>query len=91
MSFLPSVGLEFITQMGVHVPDYVEARLQMHTNMYHESSLNVKLTMKKNQIRLSVPAPRSSTQLLSIRSGASPLACVLLTFPSIILLFGVQP
>lgn len=86
MSFLPSVGLEFITQMGVQVPDYVEARLQMHTNIYHESSFNVKITTKKNQIRLSIPVPRSSTQLLSVRSGASLLACVLSTFPAIILL-----
>lgn len=91
LSFLPSVGLEFIAQMGVHVPDYVEARLQTHTNMYHESSFNVKITAKRNQMRLSVPAPRSRTQLLSIRSAASLLARDLLTFPSIILLFGAQP
>lgn len=69
LSFLPSVGLEFISQMGVHVPDYVEAGLQMHTNVYHESSLNVKVTMKKSQMVLSIPAPLSTTQLLSVRSG----------------------
>lgn len=67
---MPSVGLEFITQMGVHIPDYVEAGIEMHTNMYHESSLNAKVTMKKNQIRLSIPAPKSNTQLLSVRSVA---------------------
>nr|XP_046268549.1 apolipoprotein B-100 isoform X3 [Scatophagus argus] len=65
LSFMPSVGLEFITQMGVYIPDYVESGLEMHTNMYHESSLNAKVTMKKNQIRLSIPAPKSNTQLLS--------------------------
>lgn len=65
---MPSVGLEFITQMGVYIPDYLEAGLEMHTNMYHESSLNAKVTMKKNQIRLSIPAPKSNTQLLSVRS-----------------------
>ncbi|XP_044022340.1 apolipoprotein B-100 isoform X2 [Siniperca chuatsi] len=66
LSFMPSVGLEFITQMGVHIPDYVEARLEMHTNMYHESSLNAKVTMNRNQMRLSIPAPKSNTQLLSV-------------------------
>ncbi|XP_045919657.1 apolipoprotein B-100 [Micropterus dolomieu] len=66
LSFMPSVGLEFITQMGVHIPDYVEAGLEMHTNMYHESSLNAKVTMNRNQMRLSIPAPKSNTQLLSI-------------------------
>ncbi|XP_040916458.1 apolipoprotein B-100 [Toxotes jaculatrix] len=64
--FMPSVGLEFITQMGVHIPDYVDAGLEMHTNMYHESSLNAKFTMNRNQMKLSIPAPKSRTQLLSI-------------------------
>lgn len=67
---MPSVGLEFITQMGVHIPDYVEAGLEMHTNVYHESSLKTKVTMKRSQIRLSIPAPKSKTQLLSVRSVA---------------------
>ncbi len=67
-SFMPSVGLEFITQMGVHIPDYVEAGLEMHTNMYHESSLNAKVTMNRNQMKLSIPAPKSNTQVLSVRS-----------------------
>uniref|UniRef100_A0A8D0D7V1 Apolipoprotein B n=1 Tax=Sander lucioperca TaxID=283035 RepID=A0A8D0D7V1_SANLU len=66
LSFMPSVGLEFITQMGVHIPDYVEAGLEMHTNMYHESSLNAKITMSRKQMRLSIPAPKSNTQLFSI-------------------------
>ncbi|XP_060918741.1 apolipoprotein B-100 [Labrus mixtus] len=65
LSFMPSVGLEFITQMGVHIPDYVEAGLEMHTNMYHESSLHAKVTTNSNQMRLSFPAPKSNTQLLS--------------------------
>lgn len=67
---MPSVGLEFITQMGVHIPDYVEAGLEMHTNIYHESSLKAKVTMKRSQMRLSIPAPKSKTQLLSVRSVA---------------------
>lgn len=81
---MPSIGLELITQMGVHIPDYVEAGLQMHTNMYHESSLNAKVTMKKNQIRLSIPAPKSNTQIFTVRSVALTLfsSVVLITFTS---------
>lgn len=67
LSFMPSVGLEFITQMGVHIPDYMDAGTEMHTNIYHESSLKAKVTISSNQIRLSIPAPKSNTQLLSIR------------------------
>ncbi|KAG7226132.1 hypothetical protein INR49_014226, partial [Caranx melampygus] len=66
LSFMPSVGLEFVTHMGVHIPDYVEAGLEMHTNMYHESSVNAKININSNQLRVSIPAPKSNTQLLSI-------------------------
>ncbi|XP_069573561.1 apolipoprotein B-100-like [Brachyistius frenatus] len=66
LTFMPSVGLEFITQMGVHIPDYVDAGIEMHTNMYHESSFKAKVAMNRNQIRLSIPAPKSNIQLLSI-------------------------
>ncbi|XP_075304075.1 apolipoprotein B-100 [Odontesthes bonariensis] len=66
LSFMPSVGLEFITQMGVHIPDYVDAGIQMHTNVYHESSLNAKVDVNRNQIKLSIPAPKSNTQLFSV-------------------------
>lgn len=64
---MPSVGLEFITQMWVHISDYVEAGLEMHTKMYHESSLNAKVTISRNQMKLLIPAPISNTQLFSIR------------------------
>lgn len=67
---MPSVGLEFITKMGVHIPEYVESGLEMHINIYHESSLKAKVNIKRNQIKLSIPAPKSNTQLLSIRSVA---------------------
>lgn len=67
LTFMPSIGLEFITQMTVHAADYVEAGLEMHTNMYHEHSLNAKVTINRNQIRLSIPAPKSNTQLFSFR------------------------
>ncbi|KAK2825862.1 hypothetical protein Q5P01_020076 [Channa striata] len=74
LSFMPSAGLEFITQMGVHIPDYVEAGLEMHTNIYLESSLKAKVTVKRNQMRLSIPAPKSNTQLLSISNKLSSVS-----------------
>ncbi|XP_054909551.1 apolipoprotein B-100 [Poeciliopsis prolifica] len=66
VSFMPSGGLEFITHMGVHLPDYVDAGTEMLTNLYHESSFQAKVTVKKNQVELSIPAPKSSHPLLSI-------------------------
>lgn len=67
LSFMPSMGLEFVTKMGVHIPKFMDSGLEMHTNMYHESSLNAKITMANNQIKLSIPAPEGPTQLFRVR------------------------
>lgn len=65
--FMPSVGVEFVTQMGVDVPEFVMSTVEMHTNMYHESTLNAKITMEEGQVKLSIPAPQGTTKLFSIR------------------------
>ncbi|TNN45216.1 Apolipoprotein B-100 [Liparis tanakae] len=65
--FSPSAGVEFVTKMGVHVPGFVVSAVELHTNMYHESTLNAKITMEQNQVKLSIPAPHGATKLLSIR------------------------
>ncbi|XP_054618361.1 apolipoprotein B-100-like [Dunckerocampus dactyliophorus] len=64
--FMPSVGLEFVTRMGVHVPEFVDSAVEMHTSLYHESALNAKLTMEPNQVKLSIPAAKGTTKLLRI-------------------------
>lgn len=65
--FMPSVGVEFVTQMGVNVPEFVVSTVEMHTSMYHESALNAKITMEQGQIKLSIPAPQGTTKFLRIR------------------------
>uniref|UniRef100_A0A8C5DVG6 Vitellogenin domain-containing protein n=1 Tax=Gouania willdenowi TaxID=441366 RepID=A0A8C5DVG6_GOUWI len=65
-SAMPSVGLEFITRMGVYIPEYVDAGIEMHTNMFHQSSLNAKITMKRNQFKIVLPAPTSNVQLVTV-------------------------
>ncbi|XP_051941596.1 apolipoprotein B-100 isoform X2 [Hippocampus zosterae] len=85
LAFMPSVGLEFITQMTVHAADYVEAGLEMHTNMYHEHSLNATVTINRNQIRLSIPAPKSNTQLFSFSNKlVSVTSGQVMTVPSFV-------
>ncbi|XP_040920076.1 apolipoprotein B-100-like [Toxotes jaculatrix] len=64
--FMPSVGVEFVTQMGVQVPEFVVSTVEMHTTMYHESALNAKITMEQNEVKLSIPAPQGTTKLLRI-------------------------
>ncbi|MEQ2309852.1 hypothetical protein AMECASPLE_002761 [Ameca splendens] len=64
--FSPSVGIEFMTQIGVHFPEFVASAVEMHTNIFHESSLNAKITMEQNELKLSIPAPKDSTKLFRI-------------------------
>ncbi|XP_041832055.1 apolipoprotein B-100-like [Melanotaenia boesemani] len=64
--FSPSVGVEFVTQMGVHVPEFVASAVEMHTSMYHESAFNAKITMEENQVKLSIPAPQDTTKFFRI-------------------------
>ncbi len=66
MAFMPSVGVEFVTEVGAFLPDYVESGLEMHTNIYHESGLKVKVSVTKKQLKLTVPTPQAPTKLISV-------------------------
>ena len=61
------MGIELVTKMGVHVPEFVDTDVAMHTTIYHESALNARISMENNQVKLSLPAPQGSTQLFSVR------------------------
>ena len=61
------MGIELVTKMGVHVPEFVDTDVAMRTTIYHESALNARITMDNNQVKLSLPAPQGSTQLFSVR------------------------
>uniref|UniRef100_A0A8P4GDW4 Vitellogenin domain-containing protein n=1 Tax=Dicentrarchus labrax TaxID=13489 RepID=A0A8P4GDW4_DICLA len=74
--FMPSVGVEFVTQMGVNVPEFVESTVEMHTNMYHESVLNAKISMEESQVKLSIPAPQGTTKLFMLIVGAGQAAMI---------------
>lgn len=64
---MPSAGVEFVTEVGAHLPDFVQTGLEMHTNIYHESGMRAKIAMTRNQIKLSIPAPESPMKVLSVR------------------------
>ncbi|XP_077096391.1 apolipoprotein B-100-like [Siphateles boraxobius] len=61
-----SAGIEFVTEIGTHFPNYVHSGLEMHTNIYHESSVRVKLSVTDSKLRLSIPAPRGPIELISV-------------------------
>uniref|UniRef100_A0A673JJC8 Apolipoprotein B-100-like n=1 Tax=Sinocyclocheilus rhinocerous TaxID=307959 RepID=A0A673JJC8_9TELE len=58
--------VEFVTRMGVHIPKFVVSAVEMHTNVFHESSFNAKITMGDGQIKLSILPPKSTTELFRV-------------------------
>ncbi|XP_076833977.1 apolipoprotein B-100 [Brachyhypopomus gauderio] len=84
-SFRPVVGLEFVTQMGVYIPEIAPASVRMHTNIYHESGLNAKFTMSRGKLQLSIPAPRANAQLISISNDLLSLTSTMVRkMPSVV-------
>ncbi|XP_056150533.1 apolipoprotein B-100-like [Lampris incognitus] len=69
VTFMPSAGIEFVTRVGSHIPEYVNSGLEMHTNLFHESGLTAKLSIGSNHVKLTIPPPRNPTKLLSITNN----------------------
>lgn len=63
---MPSAGIEFVTQIGSHIPEYVSSGLEMNTNIFHESGLLAKISMGSDSLKLTVPAPKSNTKLIKM-------------------------
>ncbi|XP_068959082.1 apolipoprotein B-100 [Petaurus breviceps papuanus] len=59
----PSVSVEFVTHLGVTVPDFAWNGVQMNSNLYHESGLEARLALTKGQLKLAIPAPKSPIKL----------------------------
>ncbi|KAK6294983.1 hypothetical protein J4Q44_G00342090 [Coregonus suidteri] len=66
VSFMPSAGIEFVTRVGSHIPEYLLSGLEMHTSLYHESGLSAKIAMADKQVKLTIPAPQGPAKLISI-------------------------
>ncbi|XP_027140083.1 apolipoprotein B-100 [Larimichthys crocea] len=66
VTFMPSAGIEFVTQVGSHIPEYVNSGLEMHTNLFHESGLSAKISMGRDNVKLTIPAPVKPTKLIKM-------------------------
>ncbi|CAB1445170.1 unnamed protein product [Pleuronectes platessa] len=66
VAFMPSAGIEFVTQVGSHIPEYVDSGLEMHTNIFHESGLSAKISMGHEGLKLTIPAPVNPTKLIKM-------------------------
>ncbi|XP_026173749.1 apolipoprotein Bb, tandem duplicate 1 [Mastacembelus armatus] len=85
ITFMPSVGIEFVTQVGCHIPEYVNSGLEMHTSIFHERGLNVQISMGHDQIKLTIPAPMSPTKLIKITNSlVAVTGSEMRTIPSVV-------
>lgn len=63
----PSVAIEFVTHLGVNIPEFASNGVQMNTHIYHESGIEARLGVRAGQLKLTIPAPKTPTKLFSIR------------------------
>ncbi|XP_073530150.1 apolipoprotein B-100 isoform X2 [Phyllobates terribilis] len=75
-SLNPAVAVEFVTQIGIQIPEFSRHAVQMNTNIYHESGVQARISMRDGQFKVSIPAPTTPTKLISINNK------VTLIFPS---------
>ncbi|XP_042338498.1 apolipoprotein B-100-like, partial [Plectropomus leopardus] len=66
VTFMPSAGIEFVTQIGSHIPEYVNSGLEMHTTLFHESGLSAKISMDRDNVKLTIPAPVNPIKLIKM-------------------------
>lgn len=63
---MPSAGVEFTTHVGAYIPEYLNSGLEMHSNIFHETGLQAKISMGRDHVKLTIPAPKSPTQLIKM-------------------------
>ncbi|XP_023475214.2 apolipoprotein B-100 [Equus caballus] len=61
----PSVSVEFVTNMGIIIPDFARSGVQMNTNFFHETGLEARVALKAGQLQFIIPSPKRPLRLLS--------------------------
>ncbi|XP_054910184.1 apolipoprotein Bb, tandem duplicate 1 [Poeciliopsis prolifica] len=69
VTFMPFGGIEFVTQVGSYIPEYVNSGLEMHTNFFHESGVKAKVSMGRDHVKLTIPAPATPTKLIQMTNS----------------------
>uniref|UniRef100_A0A8U7MEK2 Apolipoprotein B n=1 Tax=Corvus moneduloides TaxID=1196302 RepID=A0A8U7MEK2_CORMO len=62
----PSVAVEFVTHLGINMPDFAGSGVEMNSNIFHESGIEAHVSVKAGQLKFSIPAPKIPVKLLSI-------------------------
>ncbi|XP_057599079.1 apolipoprotein B-100 [Hippopotamus amphibius kiboko] len=61
----PSVSVEFVTNMGIMIPDFARSGVQMNTNFFHETGLEARMILKAGRLEFIVPSPKRPVRLFS--------------------------
>ncbi|KAF0870770.1 APOB protein, partial [Crocuta crocuta] len=61
----PSVSMEFVTKMGIIIPDFSRTGIQVNTNFFHETGLDMQVSLKAGQLKFIIPAPTRPVRLFS--------------------------
>ncbi|XP_013912868.1 PREDICTED: apolipoprotein B-100-like, partial [Thamnophis sirtalis] len=64
--FKPSMAVEFITHLGVNIPEFARNGIQMNTNIYHESGIETNVALKAGHLKFTFPAPKGPIKLFSM-------------------------
>lgn len=67
LTLKPAVAVEFVTQLGVQIPEFSKHAVLMNTNIYHESGIQARVSVNNGQFKFSVPAPTTPVKLFSIK------------------------
>uniref|UniRef100_A0A8C0UQM8 Apolipoprotein B n=1 Tax=Cyanistes caeruleus TaxID=156563 RepID=A0A8C0UQM8_CYACU len=62
----PSVAVEFVTHLGINMPEFAGSGVEMNSNIFHESGIEAHVSIKAGQLKFSIPAPKIPVKLLSI-------------------------
>ncbi|NXX93594.1 APOB protein, partial [Centropus bengalensis] len=62
----PSAAIEFVTHLGINMPEFTRSGVEMNSNIFHESGIEAHVSMKGRHLKFSIPAPKTPTKLLSI-------------------------
>ncbi|XP_068593437.1 apolipoprotein B-100-like [Cebidichthys violaceus] len=69
VNFMPSASIEFVSEIGSYIPEYVNSGLEMHSNFFHESGLRAKISMERDNVKLTIPAPTSPIKLFKMTNS----------------------
>ncbi|NWX20552.1 APOB protein, partial [Aegotheles bennettii] len=62
----PSLAIEFVTHLGINMPEFARSGVEVNSNIFHESGIEAHISMKAGRLKFSIPAPKTPTKLLSI-------------------------